>query len=88
MSSILSGFRKVHNTQHALFKLLHSFQEELDQKGFVGTILMDLSEAYDCIPHDLLIAILECCGINNIGLLLILDYLYRRKKRTKKRFFK
>ena len=55
LSSILCGFRKTHNTQHALFKLLHSWQKELDQKGFAGIILMNLSKAYDCIPHDLLL---------------------------------
>ena len=83
LSSILCGFRKAHNTQHALFKLLHSWQKDLDQKGFVGTILMDLSKAYDCIPHDLLIAKLECYGIDKVGLSLILDYLSSRKQRTK-----
>ena len=83
MSSILCGFRKRHNTQHALLELLHSWQKELDQKGFVGTILMDLSKAYDCIPHDLLIAKLECYEIDKTGLSLILDYLSRRKQRTK-----
>ena len=82
-SSILCGFRKAHNTQHALYKLLHVWQKDLDQRGFVGTILMDLSKAYDCIPHYLLIAKLECYGIDKIRLSLILDYLSRRRKRTK-----
>ena len=81
--SILCGFQKAHNTQHALFKLLHSRQKELDQKAVVGLILMDLSKAYDYIRHDLLIAKLDCYGIDNIGLSLILDYLSRRKQRTK-----
>ena len=79
LSSILCGFRKAHNTQHALFKLLHSWQKELDQKGFVGTILMDLPKAYDCIPLDLLIAKFEHYGIEKIGMSLILDCLSRRK---------
>ena len=83
MSSTLCGFRKAYNAQHALFKLLHSWQNELDQKGFVDTILMDLSKTYDCIPYNLLIAKLECYGINKIGLSFILDYLSRRKQRTK-----
>ena len=83
MSSILYGFRKVHNTQHALFKLLHFWQKELDQKGFDDTVLMDLSKAYDCIPHDLLITKLECYEIDKIRLALILDHLTRRKQRMK-----
>ena len=40
---ILCGFRKAHSTQHALFKLLQSCQKELDEKGMVATVLMDLT---------------------------------------------
>ena len=49
----------------------------------VTTVLMDLSKAYDCIPHDLLIAKLSVYGIDSVGLLFISDYLSRRKQRTK-----
>ena len=80
---ILCGFRKAHGTQHALLKLLQSWQKELDEKGMVATVLMDLSKAYDSIPHDLLIAKLSSYGIDSVGLLLISDYLSRRKQRTK-----
>ena len=52
LSSILCGFRKAHDTQGASFKLLHYWQKELDQKRFVGTVLMDLSKAYDCTSHN------------------------------------
>ena len=56
LSELLCGFRKAHSTQHALFRLIQKWQEELDSGGYVGTILMDLSKAYDCLSHDLLIA--------------------------------
>ena len=59
LNSLLCGFRKAHSSQHALFKLLQAWQEELDKSGFVGTILMDLSKAYDSLPHDLLVAKFE-----------------------------
>ena len=36
-----------------------------------------------CIPRDLLIAKLNAYGISSVGLLLISDYLSRRKQRTK-----
>ena len=65
LNHISCGFRKTHSTQNALFKLLHTWQKELDNGGFVGTILMDLSKAYDCIPHELLIAKLKSYGIDN-----------------------
>ena len=42
----------------------------------MGTILIKFL-------FDLLIAKLECCGIDKIGLSLILDYLSRQKQRTK-----
>ena len=56
LNKILCGFRITHSTQHALFKLLQSWQKELDSGGFLRTILMDLSKAYDCISHELLVA--------------------------------
>ena len=82
-SHILCGFRKAHSTQNALFKLFQSWQKELDNGGFEGTILMELSKAYDCIPHELLIAKLKCYGIGNGSLRLLLDYLTNRKQRAK-----
>ena len=82
LNSILCGFTKGHSTQHALFKLLEAWQEELDKGGFVGTILMDLSKAYDCLPHDLLLAKLEAYGVGKVALNLISNYLLHWKQRT------
>ena len=83
LSELLCGFRKAHSTQHALFRLIQKWQEELDSGGYVGTILMDLSKAYDCLSHDLLIAKLEAYGLDVGSLNFLLDYLSLRKHRTK-----
>ena len=44
---------------------------------------MDLSKAYDCLPHDLLVAKLEAYGVGKAALNLISNYLSHRKQRTK-----
>ena len=67
-NKLLYGFRKAHSTQHALFKLLQRWQNELDSSELVGTILMDLSKAYDCLPHDLIIAKFEAYGFSKSSL--------------------
>ena len=79
----MCGFRKAHSTQHALFRLIQKWQAELDSGGYVGTILMDLSKAYDCLTHDLLIAKLEAYRLDVGSLNFLLDYLSLRKHRTK-----
>ena len=34
-----------HSTQHVLFRIIQKWQAELNSKGYVSTILMDLSKA-------------------------------------------
>ena len=82
-SNFLCGFRKGFSTQTALIKLLQKWQHSLDQKGIIGTVLIDLSKAYDCIRHDLLLAKLEAYGFSNKSILLLLSYLKGRKQRVK-----
>ena len=87
LNSLLCRFRKTHSTNHALFRLLQAWQKELDQCGFVVTILVDLSKAHDCLPHALLIANLEAYGLDKASLTLLKNYLANRKQRTKVGFF-
>ena len=70
LDKLLCGFRKAHSTQHALFKLLQRWQKELDNPGLVGTILMELSKAYECLPHDLVIAKFETYDLGKSSLTL------------------
>ena len=56
------------STQHVLLA-------ELDSGDYVDTILMDLSKAYECLSHDLLITKLEAYGLGIGSLNFLLDYL-------------
>ena len=82
LSELLCGFRKAHSTQQ-LFRGIQKWQAELDSGGCAGAILMDLSKAYGCLSHDLLIAKLEANGLDVGSLNFLLDYLSLRKHRTK-----
>ena len=82
-SSLLCAFRERHSPQHALIRLVEQCRKSLDNKGIVGMVLMDLSKAFDCISHELLIAKLEAYGFGNDSLRLIFDYLTSRKQRVK-----
>ena len=44
---------------------------------------MDFSKAYDCLPHDLLVAKLEAYSVGKAALNLISNCLSHRKQRTK-----
>ena len=76
LNFLIFGLRISHSTQHALFKLLQSWQEEIDSHGFVGTILMDFPKAYNCISHELFIAklvlLLNSYGVTKNSLKLFL----------------
>ena len=48
-----------------------------------GALLTDLSKAFDCLDHELLIAKLNAYGFSLPALKLVHDYLSNRKQRTK-----
>ena len=55
----------------------------IDKGGVTAMALMDLSKAYDCLPHDLLIAKLGAYRVGIDCLKLIYSYLTDRKQRVK-----
>ena len=51
--------------------------------GSFGALLTDLSEAFDCLPYDLLVDKLYAYGFNLNSVLLVHSYLTGRKQRVK-----
>ena len=63
-----------------ILRLIEEWKEKLDKGFFAGAVLMDLSKAFDCIPHDLLIAKLNAHSFDRKSLVLFYSYLKRRKQ--------
>ena len=78
LSPLLCGFRSRYSTQHVLLNLINKWESCLDNSGVVATILKDLSKAFDCLPHELVLAKLHACGVDIKSLKLLQDYLSNR----------
>ena len=83
LSDYLCGFRKGYSTQYCLIFMLEKWKKELDKRMIAAALLTDLSKAFGCLNHELLIAKLEAYGFDHASLLIILNYLSGRKHRTK-----
>ena len=83
ISPFICGFRKGYSTQHCLIAMLEKMKKSLDNQHNTAALLTDLSKAFDCINHDLLIAKLEAYGFSPLSLKYIHSYLSKRRQRTK-----
>ena len=58
-------------------------EKYIDQGLVFGALLTDLSKAFDCLSHELLVAKLSAYGMEDSAVRFISDYLTNRKQRTK-----
>ena len=71
------------NTQQCLLVLFEKWKRSVDRGKAFGALLTDLSKAFDCLDHALLMAKCNAYGFGLLALRLIHDYLPNRKLRTK-----
>ena len=75
-----SAYRESYNTQHVLIRIIEEWRKDLHNNLFIGTVLMYLSKAFDCLPHDLVIAKLAASGFEKNMICYIYSYLKSRKQ--------
>ena len=74
------GFRKNHETTHALTKMIDYIYESLDEGNYVFGLYIDLKKAFDSVQHQILVQNLQHYGIRGIALDWINSYLSNRKQ--------
>ena len=79
----LAAFRSGFGCQSTLLRILEDWKKALDENKYVGAILMDLSKAFDCLPHDLLTLKMKHYGLSDNAVDLILSYLNNRSQCVK-----
>ena len=79
LSTFISAYKKSSGSNHVLLRLIENWKKSRDNKNFVGIVLIDLSKAFDCIPHDLLNAKLHAYGLSEDAVTFAHSYLKRRK---------
>ena len=82
LSKFQCGFRKGYGTQHCLLLMLEIWKGPTDNNQAFGALLTDLSKAFDCLSHDLLIVKLLAYGLDIDSPNILQDYLSNRKQRT------
>ena len=80
---LLCAFRKGYSCQSLLVKMVDEWKVALDKGCITGAVFMDLSKAFDCLPHGLLVAKCHTYGLTMPACELLTDYLSQRKQRVK-----
>ena len=83
LSNYLCGFRKGYSAQNCLLAMTELWNKALDRQDLAGALLTDLSKAFDCLNHELMIAKLNAYGFDYNSLAYVFSYLTGRKHRTK-----
>ena len=63
--------------------MIEEWKEAIDNHQIVGTVAIDLSKAFDSLPHGLLLAKLSAYGLDINFCILMASYLYNQHQRVK-----
>ncbi len=72
-------FEKLYCQATSLMKFYEEMRHAMDHSEVAALILMDLSKAFDCLPHDLMAAKLTAYGMSHSAIKLLVNYLHHCK---------
>ncbi len=78
LCNLLSAYRKDYSTQHVLLHTIEEWTVALDNGQHVAVVLIDLSKAFNAIPHGLLLTQLYTYGISKDACKMIRSYLIKQ----------
>ena len=83
LSDFISAYRPNFRCETSLLRLTEDWRKSRDSKETVAVVSMDLSKAFDSIPHALLLAKLKAYGLGETSIVLLRSYLSTRIQRVK-----
>ena len=83
MSKFRCGFRKNYAAQYCLLAMSEQWKSEIDEGKVIGALLTDLSNFFDCLTHEIIIAKLNAYRFSLFARRLVYNYLPKRQQRTK-----
>lgn len=82
LNPLQSGFRKHHSTITALQKVSDDIRRGIDDRMITLLVLLDLSKAFDCVQHSILLSKLKSIGFSGSALQWVTNYLSSRFQRV------
>lgn len=76
-----SAYRPYHSCETVLLSLTENWLKVMDSKELVGTVLVDLSKAFDLVDHSLFLSKINMYHIDNICQQWFESYLHDRTQR-------
>ena len=83
LSDFISAYRRNYSCETSLLRLTEDWRKSRDNKEIVAVVSMDLSKAFDSIPHALFLAKFKAYGLSERSIELLRSYLSGRIQRVK-----
>ncbi len=77
------GYRSGYSTEDAIIKLTQDLSTALNNNEHSAVVFLDLTKAFDCVQHDILLEKLARMGFGKHSVSLLANYVSSRKQRVK-----